>query len=263
MAWEDWILPVMTGGGGGDGFSYEPYRGARPPTPTYLREVEKQIYDILSRRAEGRDVGYDPARRAAQESLIRSSLQRREQDQLRDASGRLSGAGLSGNLRAQEAISGRIQRDNSQDYADALSQISIEDLTRANQERDVNTGRLADFNRFNFGQSNKVADFDLDVYNSEQGNRATAAGINQGYQDRGDETSQALTESALKAAGLIFAPQTEGLPIPASQAASTALSSRQTGYGAAPNLNVGSTPYGSNYGVQSIIGNRRRRVGGY
>jgi len=248
------------GGGsdGGGGFDFERYSGRSVQDPTYLREVEKQIYEILSKRAAGEGVGYDPARRSAQEALIQSSLKRRESDQLRDAAGRRSAAGLSGNLRAAEATSGRIQRDNSQDMSDALSRISIEDLTRANEERDVNTERLRQFNEFNFGQSNKGAQFDLAKYQAEQGLRGEAFDRNYEVERNniGDnqDFGSTIGQSALTLADIYAS--TQGVPPGTVSGAANALSS---GRGLA-------NPYGQNYsqgGASSIIGRRRRRVGGY
>lgn len=166
-------------------FQFQPYGGARPPSPEFLRPAEALTWNTISKRSQGQDVGFDPARREALTALVKSELGKREEDELRSARGAISSSGLSGNPRAAEALSGRVSRDIGRTLGDELAKISIEDLTAANEEKRENTGYLQDFNKFNFGQSNRVADFDLDVYSAEEGNRARSFGLNEGVRQYG------------------------------------------------------------------------------
>lgn len=165
--------------GGGGGFAPQPYSGLRPQRPEFLKPTEKLTYETLSRRSQGQDVGYDPKRSELLRGLVKSENNARLEDDLRDANGRLSSSGLSGNPRAYEALAGRTRRDSARSLNDNMSKIAIEDLTYASNERDINTARLTDFNKFNFGQDNNAAAFDLDVYNAENGNNQAAAGADQ------------------------------------------------------------------------------------
>jgi len=175
---------LFGGGKKGGGFDFQPYSGYRPPRidregQAWLRPTQDLTQKTIMDRSQGIGVGFDPERRNLLIDLTKSQLAQQEEDQLRDAQGRIASSGLSGNPRAYEALAGRVKRDTGRQLADSLSKISIEDLSRQNEERDLNTARLANLNQFNFGQENAAADFDLSVYNSEQGNRARAAGINQ------------------------------------------------------------------------------------
>lgn len=168
------------GSASANAFTYQPYSGFRPPAidtedRKFLRPTQALTTDIISNRAQGIGVGYDPARRQALEALLRSQLGKREEDEVRAAQGMASAAGLSGNLAAQEAMQGRVRRDIGRTLGEGLTQITIEDLERANQERDINTARLQALNLSNFGQENQRANFDLGVYNAEQGNRLSAS----------------------------------------------------------------------------------------
>ena len=217
-------------------FDYQPYSGARPTAPQYVGASEKAIYDTILPRSQGVGVGYDPARRAAQEALIKNELGAQEEDQLRSARGAISSSGLSGNPRAYEALAGRVKRDTGRNLENSLSRISIEDLTRANEERDINTQRLQNFSNFQFGQSNKVADFDLGVYGAEQGNRGEAfdrnEGVRQYEQNRGDEQFSDLSQLALAGADLYLS--SNGAPPGTASAAASALGGKSSGTGIAP-----------------------------
>jgi len=63
------------------------FSGARPPEVSFLRPVEKQVFEILSRRSLGQDVGFDPERQTKQTELLKSQLDRREEDEVRSALG--------------------------------------------------------------------------------------------------------------------------------------------------------------------------------
>jgi len=201
------------------GIEYQPYSGYRPPridstNQEILRPTQKQLFDIVMSRSKGEDVGYAPEWLQLNTDLIKSNLAKQEEDQVRDARGSLSAAGLSGNPRAIEATTGRIKRDVGRNLSDSMTQLSISDLERKNLERDVNTGRLQNLNTFNFGQENKAADFDLGVYNAEQGNRFTAAGLNQDQyrydQGRSDEQFSDLMGTGLNLADLVAGSKTGG-----------------------------------------------------
>ena len=186
-----WIAVAVIGGAalGGGGAMYgaskankqrpgvpefKPYSGYRPPHVERLRDVEKMITDTLMRRSQGQDVGYDPARREAQMKEFELSRAKDTSRMKTDINDRLSGMGLSRNLRAVDALYNRAMEDEQTAKDLYGTRIDIQDLERQNEERDLNTERLRGLNTFNFGQENRVADFDLDVYNAEQGNRYRA-----------------------------------------------------------------------------------------
>lgn len=143
-----------------------------------LRPVQTLYTGLVANRAQGNDVGYSPEWMKSSQALINSELNKAQEDRLRDTRGSLSAQGLSGNPRAYEATAGRVQRDTQRELQDAMSKLTIADMERKNQERDVNTGRLGVLNTTNFGQENKAADFDRAIWEAEQANNAGAQGIN-------------------------------------------------------------------------------------
>ena len=227
--------------GGTPTYQFTPYSGARPTAPSFTKEAEKATYDTILPRSQGIGVGYDPARRASAQALLESTIQRQTEDDVRSAKGRVSASGLSGNLRAQEALTGRVQRDAARNLADQTNALNIEDLTRANEERDINTQRLQNFSNFQFGQGNKVADFDLGVYETEQGlQRGAAQDATQASQydrSQSDEFLNSLIEGGGTLAGMYLGGP--GGAVVGSQAAS-ALTGRQPGTGIAPKEYIGS-----------------------
>jgi len=242
------------------GFQFQPYGGVRPPQPEFLRPTEKQLYEILSNRSKGIDVGFDPQRRQLLTELATSQNMQRRNDDVRSAAGSLAAAGLSGNARAIEASKGRVERDSARSLQDSITQIAIEDLTRANDERDINTQRFQNFNNFNFGQANKVADFDLDVYNAEQGNQRFASSDDlarqqfatqqsQFNQSRSDDQFNDMSGLALAGADLFLA--SKGVPPGTASAAAQALA----GKGIAPESKL-QTPSFYNQPLRS-----RRQIG--
>lgn len=146
---------------------FQPYSGYKPPHTSFLRPVEKQITDIVMQRSRGEDVGYDPARREALLENFKIQQDRDLRDSSADIKNRLSGMGLSRNVAANDDLLGRALRHSNEEKNLYTNRVDIEDLARRNEERDTNTGRLQNLNTFNFGQENKVADFDLDVYGQE------------------------------------------------------------------------------------------------
>lgn len=254
----NWGLTALAGGTGAGwlwgrskkksdqpAFEFQPYSGLRPPRidangKEYLRPTQDLTQKTVMDRSQGIGVGYDPERRQLLTELVKSQLGQQEEDQLRSAQGQISASGLSGNPRAYEALAGRVKRDTGRQLGDSLSKIAIEDLGRANEERDINTARLFDLNRFNFGQENDAANFDLDVYNAEQGNRLGAANFNQGVsqfdQSRQDELLSDLGGLALGGASLAM-----GNPAPLIMAGAS-----QAGKGIAPSY--------SGYGTKEYIG---------
>lgn len=163
-------------------YPYVAYSGDRPPEIDregyeYLRPTQDLTQDIIMGRAQGEGVGYDPARRQLLTDLARNELAMQEEDQLRSAKGAISSSGLSGNPRAYEAMAGRVKRDTGRNLENAMSRIAIEDLGRANEERDINTARLQDLNTFNFGQENAGAEFDLNQWKAEESAKQGRTGI--------------------------------------------------------------------------------------
>lgn len=151
--------------------AFQPYTGYRPPEVKFLRPVEEQITDIVMKRSKGEGVGYDPARRQALLDNFNIEQGRDLEDQKRDINNQLAGMGLSRNAAVYDDMMGRALREAGREKNLYTNRIDIEDLARANEERDVNTGRLQNLNTMNFNQENKRADFDFGVYNAEQGNR--------------------------------------------------------------------------------------------
>lgn len=256
MALASWLIPAAIAGasylanrskkkGGSSGspssqalgYQYRPYSGARPPTTDtaeakFLRPTQALNYDIISKGAQGQGIGYDPALKQAAIALVQSQLGRAKEDDIRDAQGRVAASGLSGNLRAQEALTGRVDRDYGRTFGEELGKINIADLERQNLERDVNRGRLDALNRFQFGQENRVADFDLAVYGQEEGNRQSASAdelsgyrYNQGIVDK----KRGSVTDALLAAGDLYS----GMPSGASSSIAS-LAGRQSGIGISP-----------------------------
>lgn len=156
---------------------FEKYSGYKPPHVSFLRPVEKQITDIVMQRSLGQGVGYDPARREALLKNFDIEQGRNLETQKADIQNRLSGMGLSRNLAANEELMGRALTESGRERNLYTNRVDIEDLARANEERDTNTARLQALNRTNFGQENKVADFDLDVFNAESGNERARRGL--------------------------------------------------------------------------------------
>lgn len=230
----------------GSSFDFQPYSGLRPPRidangKEYLRPTQDLTQKTVMDRSQGIGVGYDPERRQLLTDLVKSQLGQQEEDQLRSAQGQISASGLSGNPRAYEALAGRVKRDTGRQLGDSLSKIAIEDLGVAQQERDINTARLTDLNKFNFGQENNAADFDLSVYGQEQGNRLSAAQFNesvrQANRNSRNELFSDLGGLALGGASLVM-----GNPAPLMLTAAS-----QAGQGISPTSSSGSSPY-----VQSL-----------
>lgn len=169
-------------------YPYSPYGGYKPPRIDrpgyeYLRPTQDLTQQIITDRAQGKGVGYDPAWMKLNQELINSNANMARQDSLRDATGRLSSSGLSGNARAQEALAGRVNRDADRGISDSIRELSIADLERKNQERDDNTSRLQSLNLSNFGQENTAADFDLNQWKAEESAKQGRVGL--GFQYAG------------------------------------------------------------------------------
>lgn len=199
--------------GGSGGFDFQSYGGLRPPRidspgQEILRPTQKAIFDTRMRRSQGQDVGYDPAWLKLNTDLINSNANKSREDSIRDATGRLASSGLGGNARAQEALTGRVNRDADRTIGDSITALSVADLERKSQERAQNTDQLQALNSFNFGQEDKAADFDLNVYSAEQGGRLGAAGFNEGIrqydQNQSDEFTNSLLQAGGTAAGMYF-----------------------------------------------------------
>ena len=192
------------GGGGDSGGGFE-YPGPRPPEidtaeRKFLRPTQALTTDIISPRAQGIGVGYDPERRTTLEALLKSNLDKRQEDEVRSAQGMAGRSGLSGNLAAQNALEGRVRRDVGRTYGEGLANITIEDLARANQERDTNTERLRALNEFNFGQENRRADFGLREFLGESGLNQNESQFNRNFglsqQELADARNSELAELA-------------------------------------------------------------------
>lgn len=268
------FLSSLFGGGSSSGSSYTPYQfkpytGYTPPhtytsDPTgeyakYLQQYYPEslsgligeggnvnvlqptnllTHGLIANRAQGQDVGYAPEWMDLNTGLIKSELGRSRDDALRSAKGSLSAAGLSGNPRAYEATAGRVNRDYTTDLSNSLAKLSIADLERKNQERDVNTERLRQLNSQNFSQENNVADFELRKYLGEENARANAYTtdlLGQKYYDTlGDQASQGtagfITEGA-QALGPTLQAMISNSGTTGSTGSGIALRPGDTGYG--------------------------------
>lgn len=188
--------------------SFQPYEGYRPPHVSFLRPVEEDITRILRERAAGQGVGYEPQRRQELLDIYDTDAKRQADRENQDLQNRISGMGLSRNPAVYQELMGRANADRAADRSNYVKGIDVEDLARRNEERDVNTQRLSDLNRFNFGQEDNAANFDLSVYNSEQPKRFQAYdAASQNYED---PIGTAL-DLAGKAAGLYADYQTGGM----------------------------------------------------
>ena len=155
-------------------FNSKPYSGYKPPRidspgQEILRPAQKQDFDITMNRSLGNDVGYDPSWMTSASALTKSSLDSALSDRLRNQSGSLSASGLSGNPRAYEATAGRSQRDYSSDLENSMNRLNVANMEASRADKNSATQRLADLNRFNFGQENTAANFDKSVWGAEQG----------------------------------------------------------------------------------------------
>ena len=213
-AW-DWALTsgLSTGigkkkGGKPEAPEFQSYSGYRPPHVGHLRPVEDQITKILMERSAGQDVGFDPKRREELLQNFNTEQGRDLEDKKSDLQNRISGMGLSRNPAVYDELLGRAEREAGREKNLYTNRVDIEDLAKRNEERDVNTGRLQGLNTFNFGQEDKAADFDLNVYNSENAARNSSYDRRAGsYQD---PLGTAL-ELAGKGAGLYADYQTGGM----------------------------------------------------
>lgn len=182
------------------------YSGYKPPSVSFLRPVESQITDIVLKRSANQDVGFDPARREKLLENYKIETGRNYENNRADTLNQLSGAGLSSNLAARDALLGRLDREKNNNDTLYRNKVDIEDLTRRNEERDVNTGRLADLNRFNFGQENTRASFDKSIWDSENQNELARRGLQMqsaaAYQDPFAEALAGGANMAFSAANL-------------------------------------------------------------
>ena len=178
----------------------KPYSGYQPPHVQYLRPVEDLITQTLMRRSQGQDVGYDPARREALLKNYETEQGRSLERQKGDLTNRLSGMGLSRNAAAYDELVGRAGRQAEQERNLYRNRVDVEDLERRNQERDINTGRLQNLNTFNFGQENRVADFERSVWGQESANELAR----RGYQVNREQLYQDPWESALTGGAAMY-----------------------------------------------------------
>jgi len=200
------FLDFLTGSGKSS-YTAQPYTGYKLPAPTFLKPSEKLIWDTLRARSQGEGVGFDPKRRLELAELTKSDLARQEEDQLREAQGRLASSGLSGNPRAYEALAGRVKRDTGRSLADSLMRLDVEDLTRRNEERDINTGRLQNFYGQQVGQGESKQGMDQSAWATNQGNMQAMAQMNDAAAASKREATKGLISDTL---GLVASPFTGG-----------------------------------------------------
>lgn len=137
-----------------------PYSGRVVPSPQRLRSVEDLTDEILMRRAQGMDVGFDPARLSGLKSIYDIGAKQQEEEAVQGYNDQLSGIGQSRNLGARQALIGKYRTEAGRERNKYFQGLDVEDLTRANEERDVNTGRLQEQSLRKFAQENAGANFD-------------------------------------------------------------------------------------------------------
>lgn len=246
------------------GYQVPAYSGPTPPAvdspgQEILRPTQKQVFDILMRRSQGKDVGYDPERKDAAISLLKSQIRRQEEDDVRDAKGMASRSGLGGNLAAQQALEGRVRRDASRNLSEGVDSITIEDLARANQERDVNTARLQQFNDSNFGQENTRADFGLRQYATEQGLQLQGQDFNSRQALANRELNNQTTSDLIKT-GIGVASLASGNPTYAIMTAPSAMNLVDSGgKGIAPASTTYSNPNQPSDTLSALMRGKRSR----
>lgn len=254
------------------GYEFQPYSGLRPPRidyttdqgqkVEYLRPTQDLTQKTIMDRSQGIGVGYDPQRTKLLMDLARSQNQMSLEDSLRSAKGSIAASGLSGNPRAYEAIAGRAQRDSARSLDNSMKEISVSDLERANQERDINTARLQALNTSNFGQENNAANFDFNVYNAEQGNRLDSEKFNQGQYEydtgRSDKFTEGLIELGAMGAGAYLGGPTGAYM---GQQVGRSVTGNQSGTGISPNYSgLTQTPSFYNEPLNSRSRNYRNLV---
>jgi hypothetical protein len=145
------------------------YQGSRPPAiGDSLRPVQNMVTETLMRRSQGQDVGFDPARRTELGKMYDIDFNRAKEQRNNDFQNRLSGSGQSRNLAAYDALINKGNQWADDTRSKYMMGLDVEDLTRRNEERDVNTQRLQNLNTMNFGQENTRANFDLNEYGQGQ-----------------------------------------------------------------------------------------------
>lgn len=171
---------------------FQPYSGLRPPRVNYnpvnespvaspgniLRPVQQTITDTLLRRSQGKDVGFDPARRDELQKNFDIQQGRDLENSTADIKNRLAGQGLSHNAAATDDLLGRALRNANQEKNLYTNRIDIEDMAKRNEDTTHATDQLQGLNATNFGQENQAANFDLGVYNAEN------QGKHQNFQDQ-------------------------------------------------------------------------------
>ena len=185
------------------------FSGQRPPGVTDLRGIEAAISQILKQRAAGQDVGFDPARLTALKEQFDIGQGRQLKESQARTINELSGTGQSRNLAARQATLGRQRELAGEARRQTFLGFDIEDLTARQQERDVNTERLARFNRFQFGQENIGSQFDLNQFQIETSNELRRRGLLAGVPLNVSPTGSAIESGvgAGTAVGSLFLPR--------------------------------------------------------
>lgn len=234
---------------------FAPYSGYRPPHVNYLRPVEDQITQILMERSKDIGTGFNPERLSKLKENYDIDQSQRDERNIADLNNELSATGQSRNLAARDYLLNRYKRDQERERNKYFNSYDIEDLATKNQEKREATGQLADLNRFNFGQENKVADFDLSVYGAENNQR------NQTFQNQmaQDQTYQDPFGEAFNT-GLSVLGATQGADY--NRAVIDALKSRGN-QGQDYSAPFVKNPTDYSYGVPSIYNNKRLKTTGF
>lgn len=150
-------------------FKPTPYGGSKPPQFLNLRPVEQQITDILMRRSQGQDVGFDPKRLKLLKENYDIDAEQRGETERPDIINQLAGMGLSRNLAAKDRMLGNYDRESNRERNKYFNAYDIADLEAARSDKNANTQNLQRWGEFGFGQEDKRAQFDQDLWNAENG----------------------------------------------------------------------------------------------
>lgn len=185
----------LSGGGrgvGGGGYGFQPYSGMRPPPwdegeKKTLQPVKNQWADLLMKGTgemspEAMQIlGSGPYLGIARE-LFDSRMKRVADDARKQATGRVSSAGLGGNLAARQAIEGQTEEDIAERTKEGHMELTLDDLARANQNRSQLRVQLPTFTQMGFNHENRRADFDKSIWLGEQGLATDWEGLGQRQQ---------------------------------------------------------------------------------
>jgi hypothetical protein len=133
-----------------------------------FRPVQTLYTGEVANRSQGNDIGYDPSWLTDSETILRNNNQRSRDDSLHNAAGNLSASGLSGNPKAYQATSGKIQRNSDTDLQNSLAMLNIENMQQKANDKNYYTGLLGSLNSTNISQEDAAANADLNEWKGQE-----------------------------------------------------------------------------------------------